>query len=339
MTGVMNKQVLLAARPVGLPKDSDWRIESAPIPALEDGEVLVKTHYISIDPTMRGWMNDQDGYLPKLELGDVMRALAVGEIVDSRAAGYAPGDFVHGGLGVQEYAVTPVDGVVRLTKLDLSLAPLHSYLNTLGIAGLTAYCGLMKLGEPKAGQTLLVSGAAGSVGAHVGQIGKLLGLRVVGIAGGQKKCDFVTERLGFDAAIDYKSDNLFKAIPAHCPDGIDIMFDNVGGDALTAAVMNINLRARVVLCGGISVYNATAPMPGPASYLMLVGRRARMEGFIYLDYEDEWPAMIREMAGWMKDGKLNCPDDIAEGGVEAFPQTLLKLFGGENLGKLMLKVV
>ena len=338
MTGVANKQVLLAARPVGLPKDSDWRIESAPTRALSDGEVLVKTHYISIDPTMRGWMNDQDGYLPKLQLGDVMRALAVGEIIESRADGYAAGEFVHGALGVQEYAVTPVDGTVKLAKLDLSLAPLQSYLNTLGIAGLTAYCGLLRLAEPSEGKTVLVSGAAGSVGAHVGQIAKLKGCRVVGIAGGSKKCAYVTDVLGFDAAIDYKSDNLFAAIPAQCPDGIDIMFDNVGGDALTAALMNINLRARVVLCGGISIYNATAPMPGPASYLMLVGRRARMEGFIYLDYEDEWPAMIREMAGWMSNGKLSCPDDIVEGGVEAFPQTLLKLFDGENLGKLMLKV-
>jgi NADPH-dependent curcumin reductase len=339
MTSVMNKQALLAARPVGLPKASDWRIESAPTRALGDGDVLVKTHYISIDPTMRGWMNDQDSYLPKLQLGDVMRALAVGEIVESRANGYAVGEFVHGMLGVQEYAVTPVNGTVKLAKLDLSIAPLQSYLNTLGIAGLTAYCGLMKLGEPKAGQTVLVSGAAGSVGAHVGQIAKLLGLRVVGIAGGPKKCEFVTDALGFDAAIDYKSDNLFQAIPSKCPDGIDIMFDNVGGDALTAALMNINLRARVVLCGGVSVYNATAPMPGPASYLMLVGRRARMEGFIYLDYEQEWPAMIREMAGWMSAGKLTCPDDIAEGGIDVFPQTLLKIFHGKNLGKLMIKVV
>jgi NADPH-dependent curcumin reductase len=338
MTHMMNKQALLAARPVGLPKDSDWHIESTPVPTLSDGEVLVKTHYISIDPTMRGWMNDQDGYLPKLQLGDVMRALAVGEIVESRAQGYAAGEFVHGALGVQEYAVTPVGGTVKLAKLDLSIAPLHSYLNTLGIAGLTAYCGLMRLGEPRAGQTVLVSGAAGSVGAHVGQIAKLKGCRVVGIAGGPQKCEFITKTLGFDAAIDYKSDNLFKAIPVQCPDGIDIMFDNVGGDALTAALMNINLRARVVLCGGISVYNATAPMPGPASYLMLVGRRARMEGFIYLDYEHEWPAMIGEMAGWMSDGKLGCPDDIVEGGIEMFPQTLLKLFGGENFGKLMLKI-
>jgi hypothetical protein len=338
MTGVTNKQVLLAARPVGLPKDSDWRIESAPTRALNAGEVLVKTQYISIDPTMRGWMNDQDGYLPKLQLGDVMRALAVGEIVESRAEGYAAGEFVHGALGVQEYAVTPVDGTVKLAKLDLSIAPLESYLNTLGIAGLTAYCGLLRLAEPSPGKTVLVSGAAGSVGAHVGQIAKLKGCRVVGIAGGPKKCAYVTDVLGFDAAINYKSDNLFAAIPAHCPDGIDIMFDNVGGDALTAALISINLRARVILCGGISVYNATAPVPGPASYLMMVGRRARMEGFIYLDYEGEWPAMIREMAGWMSDGKLSCPDDITEGGVEVFPQTLLKLFSGEHLGKLMLKV-
>ena len=204
------------------------------------------------------------------------------------------------------------------------------------------HCRRNRLGQRRTDSQLRGDGrrqrAAGSVGAHVGQIAKLKGCRVVGIAGGPKKCAYVTDVLGFDAAIDYKADNLFAAIPARCPDGIDIMFDNVGGNALTAALININLRARVVLCGGISVYNATAPVPGPASYLMMVGRRARMEGFIYLDYEDEWPAMIREMAGWMSEGKLNCPDDIVEGGVEVFPQTLLKLFGGENLGKLMLKV-
>ncbi|MBT3535151.1 MAG: NADP-dependent oxidoreductase [Rhodospirillaceae bacterium] len=325
----------LAARPVGLPKSSDWSLTQEPVRKPGAGEVVVKTHYISVDPAMRGWMNDMDSYLPKLALGDVMRALTVGEVIESHNDDLAVGDYVAGVGGVQDYAV--VQGQ-ELMKIDLGLAPLQAYLNTLGIAGLTAYCGLVKLGEPKAGQTVLVSGAAGSVGAHVGQIAKIKGCRVIGIAGGKRKCDFIVDELGFDGAIDYKSGNLFESIPQLCPDGVDIFFDNVGGDILNAALVNINHSARVVLCGGIANYNATSPNPGPAAYGMLIIRSARMEGYIYLDYQDEWPAMIKEMAAWMADGKLECPDDIVQGGVSVFPDTLLRLFSGDNFGKLMIKV-
>jgi NADPH-dependent curcumin reductase CurA len=336
MTKIINHQVRLAARPVGLPKSSDWQFTEEEVPALKDGELLVRNHYISVDPAMRGWMNDADTYVPRLPLGEVMRAFTVGEVVDSRNGDYAAGEFVAGVGGMQEYSVLKGRG---LTRADTALAPPQAYLNALGIAGLTAYCGLIKVGEPKPGQTVLVSGAAGSVGAHVGQIAKLKGCRAVGVAGGAEKCAFLTDQLGLDAAIDYKSEDLGEALSRTCPDGIDILFDNVGGEILDAALARINFHARVVICGAISVYNNKDAVVGPSNYLNILIRSARMEGFIYFDWRDEWPAMIEELAGWLNAGKLTCPDDIVEGGLEAFPDTLLRLFRGENLGKLMLKLV
>lgn len=331
---MINHQVRLAARPVGLPKDSDWSLTEEPVGEPGEGEVLVRNHYISIDPTMRGWMNDRPSYLPPVGIGDVMRALTVGEVVDSRNAAFSKGDFVAGLDGVQDYNIS--DGSV-LMKVDTNLAPLHNYLNTLGIAGLTAYCGLMEIGEPRAGQTVLVSGAAGSVGAHVGQLAKIHGCRAVGVAGGAEKCAYLRE-LGFDGAIDYKAGDLHRQVAAACPDGVDIFFDNVGGEILDVALALLNLRGRVVLCGGIAHYNATAPIAGPQNYLALVPKRARMEGFIYLDYRERWPEMIRNMAPWIADGRLTCRNDIVEGGVARFPETLPRLFTGKNFGKLMIKV-
>jgi len=335
MTNIVNRQIRLAGRPQGLPKSSDWQLTEVPVPDLQDRQVLVKIHYISVDPAMRGWMNDQDSYVPALKLGSVMRALTVGQVVASQNPAFAAGDFVAGMDGVQEYAIS--DGGF-LMQADTSLAPLPAYLNSLGIAGLTAYCGLIEVGQPKSGETVVVSGAAGSVGAHTGQIAKIKGCRAVGIAGGAKKCAFLIDELGFDAAIDYKNESLSDGLARACPDGIDIFFDNVGGEALDAALACINFKARVVICGAISQYNNTTPIVGPSNYLSLLILSGRLEGFIYLNWREQWPAMIREMATWRSEGRLKCPDDIVEGGIKAFPETLLRLFSGDNLGKLMIKV-
>ena len=335
MTNIVNHQITLAGRPVGLPKSSDWELAEAPVPDLEDGQVLVKVHYISVDPAMRGWMNDRDTYVPALKLGDVMRAFTVGEVIASQNSAFAAGDLVAGIDGVQEYTVS--DGSF-LMKADTSLAPLTAYLNTLGIAGLTAYCGLIEVGATKEGETIVVSGAAGSVGAHVGQIAKIKGCRAVGIAGGPKKCAFLTDELGFDAAIDYKNEDINAGLARTCPDGIDVFFDNVGGEVLDAALAIINFHARVVICGAISQYNNTTPVVGPSNYLNLLIRSGRMEGYIYFNWRAQWPSMIEQLAKWRADGDLKCPDDIVEGGVGAFPDTLLRLFSGENFGKLMIKV-
>ncbi len=335
MTNITNRQIRLAGRPVGLPTASDWELTEEPVPDLREGQVLVKVHYISVDPAMRGWMMDRESYVPPLKLGDVMRALTVGEVIASQNPNLGPGDFVAGVDGVQEYAIS--DGSLLL-QVDTSLAPLPAYLNTLGIAGLTAYCGLLEVGAPRAGETVVVSGAAGSVGAHVGQLAKLKGCRAVGIAGGPRKCAFLTDELGFDAAIDYKSEDLDAGLARSCPDGIDLFFDNVGGESLDAALALINFHARVVICGAISQYNATTAIEGPRNYLNLLIRSARLEGFIYFNWRDRWPAMIAELANWRAEGKLKCPDDIVEGGVAVFPETLPRLFSGDNFGKLMIKV-
>lgn len=335
MTNIENHQIRLAGRPVGLPKSNDWELAVAPVPDLVAGQVLVKIHYISVDPAMRGWMNDRDTYVPALRLGDVMRALTVGEVIASRNAGFATGDLVAGIDGVQEYAIS--DGS-DLMKADINVAPLTAYLNTLGIAGLTAYCGLIEVGASKEGETVVVSGAAGSVGAHVGQIAKIKGCRAVGIAGGPRKCGFLTEELGFDAAIDYKNEALDAGLARTCPNGIDVFFDNVGGKTLNAALALINFRARVVICGAISQYNNTTPIEGPSNYLNLLIRSSRLEGYIYFNWRKQWPAMIAELAKWRTEGRLICPDDVVEGGVAAFPDTLLRLFSGDNFGKLIIKV-
>lgn len=335
MTNIVNRQIRLVGRPEGLPKSSDWEMTEVPVPDLQDGQVLVKNHYISVDPAMRGWMNDQDTYVPALKLGSVMRALTASEVVASQNPAFAVGDFVAGMDGVQEYAIS--DGSF-LMKVDTSLAPLSAYLNSLGIAGLTAYCGLIEVGLPKPGETVVVSGAAGSVGAHVGRIAKIKGCRAVGIAGGAKKCAFIIDELGFDAAIDYKNEPLSDGLARTCPDGIDIFFDNVGGEVLDAALARINFQARVVICGAISQYNNTTPIVGPSNYLRLLILSGRLEGFIYLNWRKQWPVMIRELAEWRSSGKLKCPDDIVEGGIAAFPDTLLRLFSGDNLGKLMIKI-
>jgi len=331
----INHQIRLAARPVGLPKPSDWQPTQEPAAEPGEGEFLVKVLYVSLDPAMRGWMNEGKSYIPPVGLGEVMRAGAVGRVLASRHAKFAPGDFVSGTFGAQEYALSDGRGV---TKVDPKLASLPVYLGTLGMPGMTAYFGLLDVGQAKAGDTVVVSGAAGAVGTVVGQIAKIKGCRVVGIAGGADKCRFLVEELGFDAAIDYKAEDVKQGLKQHCPKGIDVFFDNVGGDILDAALTQLARDARIVICGAISQYNNTTPVKGPSNYLSLLVNRATMKGMVVFDYTDRYAMAAREMAGWLVAGKLKSREDIVEGGLPAFPDTLLKLFRGENTGKLVLKI-
>jgi len=330
----VNHQFQLAARPVGLPKPSDWHYAEVPVAEPGEGEVLVKVQYISLDPAMRGWMNDGRSYIAPVGIGDVMRSFSAGEVIASNDPDVAVGEHVGGLLGVQEYAVAHGKGVF---KVDTKLAPLPVYLGTLGMPGVTAYFGLLDIGKPEQGNTVVVSGAAGAVGGLVGQIAKLKGCRVVGIAGGPQKCSDVVAQLGFDAVIDYKGEDLDAALTEHCPDGIDIYFDNVGGEILDAALAHLARHARVVICGAISQYNSTTAIKGPANYLSLLVNHASMTGFVMSDYLDRYGEAVTEMAGWLASGQLISREDIAEG-LENFPDTLLRLFKGENIGKLVLKI-
>jgi len=330
-----NHQVRLAARPVGLPKPSDWQYTEEPVTEPGAGEVLVRVLYLSLDPAMRGWMNDARSYIAPVGIGDVMRALAAGQVVASNSPDIAVGEYVTGLLGVQEYAVANGHAVM---KVDPELAPLPVYLGTLGMPGMTAYFGLLDIGRPAEGETVVVSGAAGAVGGVVGQIAKLHGCRVVGIAGGEEKCAHLLEDLGFDASIDYKTQDVPAGLREHCPQGIDIYFDNVGGEILDAALAQLARHARVIVCGAISQYNATGPVAGPSNYLSLLVNNASMTGFVVSDYGDRYAEGAREMASWLAEGKLKTREDIADGGIERFPETLLRLFEGKNMGKLVLKV-
>jgi NADPH-dependent curcumin reductase len=330
----LNHQFRLAARPSGLPKRTDWNYTEEPARAPNEGEVQVKVEYLSLDPAMRGWMNEGKSYIAPVQIGEVMRAGGVGEVIDSRHPGFKKGEHVYGTLGIQEYAT--VDGKA-LTKVDPRLAPLPVYLGTLGMPGMTAYFGLLDIGKPQPGQTVVVSGAAGAVGMVVGQIAKIKGCRAVGIAGGREKCHYLTGELGFDAAIDYKSEDVKKALRQSCPNGVDVYFDNVGGEILDAVLTQIARKARVIICGAISQYNSTTGVKGPSNYLSLLVNRASMTGMVVFDYADRYAEAAREMAGWLAAGKLKTREDIVAG-LETFPETLLKLFRGENFGKLVLKV-
>jgi NADPH-dependent curcumin reductase CurA len=330
----VNQQCKLAARPVGLPKASDWEFTHAPMPEPGEGEVLIKIRYLSLDPAMRGWVRDMPSYMPPVGIGEVMRALGAGEVIASNHPDLAVGDHVTGLLGVQEYVVAHGAAVM---KVDTTLAPLPVYLSTLGMTGMTAYFGLLDIGRPQEGETVVVSGAAGAVGGLVGQIAKLKGARAVGIAGGAEKCGYVVEELGFDACIDYKSEDVHGALAQHCPKGIDVYFDNVGGEILDAALAHLARRARVVICGAISQYNATEAVRGPSNYLSLLVKHASMTGFVVSDYGARLGEGAKDMAAWLSEGKLVAREDVAEG-LENFPETLLRLFSGENTGKLVLQV-
>ncbi len=330
----MNKQVILNQRPRGKADQQTWRIETNPIPSPEAGQFLIKVQYVSLDPAMRGWLNDARSYIPPVQINDVMRSGGVGEVIASQHPDYRVGDHVVGMTGVQQYCVTDGTGYV---KVDPALMPLPKYLGVLGMPGYTAYFGLIKVGQPKAGETVLVSGAAGAVGSVVGQIAKIKGCRAVGIAGGSEKCQYVVEELGFDACIDYKSENLYSAIRKQCPDGIDIYFDNVGGEILDTALTQINRGARIPICGAISQYNNTTPPKGPSNYLSLLINSARMEGFVVFHFQKDYPEAAQALGQWVSEGKIKSQEHI-ESGIENFLTTYEKLFTGQKRGKLILKV-
>ncbi len=329
----INHKFELAARPVGLPKPTDWSFKEEPVREPGEGELLVRVVYISLDPAMRGWMNDRRSYIPPVAIGEVMRALGLGRVLDSENPQFAAGDYVYGALGVQEYAVANGKG---LRKVDATAAPLPVYLSALGMPGLTAYFGLLDIGKPQPGETVLVSGAAGAVGAVAGQIARIKGCRVVGIAGGADKCKYL-EELRFDAAIDYKTGSVYRSLQQHSPKGVDVYFDNVGGEMLEAALALLARNGRIIICGAISQYNATIPPKGPSNYLSLLVNHGTMTGFVVGDYISRWGEGLRDLAGWMAEGKLKSREHIVEG-LEKFPEALLMLFSGENHGKLILKI-
>ncbi len=332
---VTNNQVRLAARPTGLPTAEVWGHTSEPVPEPAEGRFVVRVTHVSLDPAMRGWMNEARSYVPPVGIGEVMRAFGAGQVVASRHADFPEGASVTGLFGVQEYAESGGDGVL---VVDAEKAPLSTYLAVLGMTGLSAYFGLFEVGEPKAGETVVVSGAAGAVGSVVGQLAKITGCRVVGIAGGPEKCAWLVDELGFDAAIDYRAEDVNKALRAAAPDGVDVYFDNVGGEILDAALARLRRGARVVICGAISQYNAEGRPTGPANYMSLLVNRARMQGFLVFDYVDRHADAAAELAGWLAEGRLQSREDVVRGGVADFPDTLLRLFRGDNTGKLILQI-
>ncbi len=331
---VVNHQFRLAARPVGLPGPSDWSYTEEPLGEPGEGEFIVKLLYISLDPAMRGWMNEGRSYVAPVKIGEVMRALGAGRVVASRNTGFAIGDHVTGVFGVQEFARSSGQGDM---KVDVRLATLPVYLSALGMPGLTAYFGLLDIGRPKEGETVVISGAAGAVGAVAGQIARFKGCRTIGIAGGPQKCSYIVNELGFDASIDYKSQDVKTSLAELSPKGVDVYFDNVGGEILDTVLLFLSRRARVVICGAISQYNNTTPVKGPSNYLSLLVNHAAMEGFVVFDYAARYGEGLRELAGWFASGKLKSREHVVKG-LETFPETLLKLYTGDNFGKLILQV-
>lgn len=328
----MNRQWLLAKRPVARVDESCFEMRETPLPTPSDGQVLVRTRWLPFEPAMRGWIDDRPNYLPPVAIGAVMRSMAVSEVVESKLEGYAPGDLVSGMTGWQEWAV----GDASLTKLPEGVDPTAA-LSVMGMTGITAYFGLQEIGEPKAGETLVVSGAAGATGSVVGQIGKLLGCRVIGIAGGPEKCAWLTEKAGLDAAIDYKHDDVGARLDELCPSGIDVFFDNVGGDALDEVLARIARGARIVICGAITRYSLAELPPGPKNYINLMVQRARMQGFVILDYAARFGEAQEALARWVAEGKLVWQVDVQRG-FENVPKTLVRLYTGENFGKQLLEL-
>jgi NADPH-dependent curcumin reductase CurA len=331
MTG---RAIRLARRPVGLPAQDDWELTEDEVGEPGEGEVLVEVMYASLDPAMRGWISEAASYSRPVGIGEVMRAIAVGRVVASNDERFAEGDHVSGLLGIQEYAIVPGDA---LQKIDPEVAPLPTWLGVLGMPGLTAYFGLLDIGRPEPGQTVVVSGAAGAVGSLVGQIAKLQGARAVGIAGGPEKCSYITDELGFDAAIDYKNQDVPAALREACPNGIDVYFDNVGGEILDAALARLAFNARVVICGAISQYNSTEGMRGPVNYMSLLVNHASMTGFLVFHYGSRYAEGARQLGEWVAAGKLKSREDVVSG-IENFPDAFLKLFEGTNDGKLVLAI-
>jgi NADPH-dependent curcumin reductase CurA len=323
---------VLATRPEGEVKDSDFTLTTAEMPTPVDGQVVVKVDLISIDPAMRSWMNPGASYVPRVELGSVMRAGGIGTVIESRHPEHAVGDELYGTFGVQEYALS--DGT-DAHKIDTSVAPKTTYLGALGITGLTAYFGLFDAACMQSGDTVVVSGAAGAVGSMVGQIAKIAGCRVIGIAGGPDKCRTLVETIGFDEAIDYKADDVRKALREHAPGGVDVYFDNVGGPILDAVLTRLARGARIVICGAVSQYN-DRQTKGPANYMSLLVNRASMTGMVVFDYAKRYPEATKQLAQWLAEGKLTSAEHVVEGSVTDFPTLLRGLFVGANTGKLIL---
>jgi NADPH-dependent curcumin reductase len=330
----MNKQIVLASRPKGEPTDDNFRLQEVPIPAPNEGEILVKTKYISLDPAMRGWMNDVKSYIRPIQIDEVFRAGTSGIVVESKSAHFNVGDEVTGGWGVQEYGIAAEKDLI---KIDTRHIPMSTYMSTLGMPGMTAYFGILDTGQPKAGETVLVSAASGAVGSVVGQIAKIKGCYVVGLAGDDEKCRYCVEELGFDLCINYKTADVKQALKEAFPKGIDIYFDNVGGEILDIVLGQIRMKARIIICGAISQYNNKEAVKGPANYLSLLVNRARMEGIVVFDNAANYGKAAQEMAGWIAEGKLKSKVHI-EHGLENFQENLMKLFRGENFGKLVLEL-
>ena len=335
MKSVTSREIHLHSRPHGIPTADNFALVNVELPAPSDGQVLVRNRYISVDPYMRGRMRDTRSYTPPFALDEPLTGGAVGEVISSTSDQFAEGDFVLHMLGWREYALVEARG---LTKVDPSLAPLQSYLGVLGMPGMTAYVGLLDIGKPQPGETVFVSGAAGAVGSEVCQIAKIQGCRVVGTAGSAAKTRWLEEVAGVDAAINYKeTSNLRRALNQACPDGIDVYFENVGGAHLEAAIQNMNNFGRIAVCGMISMYNATSAQPGPANLTLMIGRRLLMQGFIVSDHPERRDDFLRDVSGWMREGKLKWEETILEG-IERAPEAFIGLFHGENLGKMLVEV-
>jgi NADPH-dependent curcumin reductase CurA len=332
----VNRQWRLSARPDGLVGPQNFSLTEGPVPEVEEGGVLLRNLMFSFDPTQRGWMEDRPSYIPPVGIGELMRATGVGEVIESRHPDFAPGDLAQGMLGWQDYCAVAATGPLLLTKLPEGVEP-ELALSVLGLTGLTAWFGLLDLGQPEEGETVLVSGAAGATGSVAAQIARIKGCRVVGIAGGPDKCRWLDEQAKLDASIDYKSEDVPARLRELCPDGIDVYFDNVGGPILEAALDQIALGARIVLCGGISGYNEKTPPPGPRNLMNLILRRGRMEGFIIIDYAARFGEAVPQLLDWVRSGELAYAVDVQEG-LENAPATLRRLFEGKNLGKQLLRI-
>ena len=331
----MNKQLIFVKRPEGLPESNTWNLEENAIVRPKNGEVLIQHHYISLDPAMRGWMMDRKSYIPPVQIGEVMRSGSIGKVIEANNhPDFNVGDCIVNWGGVQQYYTTNGENCY---KVDDAIVPMPKYLGALGMPGMTAYFGILQVGKIKKGDTVLVSGAAGAVGCLVGQIAKLKGCIVIGIAGGKEKCDYLLNDLGFDEAIDYKSENLIEALDKKCPKGIDVYFDNVGGEILDDALIFLRRNARVVICGAISQYNSME-VQGPKNYLSLLVNRASMKGMVVFDYADRYQEAFENMTKWIKERKLKSNEDVYEG-IDNFHETFLRLFSGKKLGKLVLKVI
>jgi NADPH-dependent curcumin reductase CurA len=331
-----NLRWVLAQRPHGMISEANWKLEQVPVAPLADGEALVQVLYLSCDPAMRGWMEDRPSYLPPVGMGEVMRAGGVGRVVESRSPALAAGDVVEGLFGWQQYAVVKPGTLAGASKLPAGVEPKLA-VGALGTTGLTAYFGLLDLGKPKAGETVVVSGAAGATGSIAGQIARIQGCRVIGIAGGRDKCAWLTKEARFDAAIDYKAGDVAGELRRLAPQGVDVYFDNVGGAILDTVLAQIRMKARIVLCGGISAYNEVEPPPGPRNLMNLVIQRARMEGFIVIDYAARFAEGREQLRKWMEAGQLAHQEDVVVG-IEKAPEGLLRLFAGKNVGKQLVQV-